>query len=701
MGCPDLPETAHFVSACCFYFFSFFRGFISFRQGMSKLRKPASRQPATTGNQTPITHSQPPLAAFFKNTRLQCALIFGFAFLLYANTLTHGFVLDDGIVITDNMFTKEGAKGIPGILTKDTFFGFFKVEGKENLVSGGRYRPFTLVLFALVYGVVGASPFVFHLLTVLLFGATCVVFYLTLRLIFARLGSDTADLLAWMAAVLFTVHPIHTEVVANIKGCDEIVTLLGCLGATFFALKALQTHAAGWYALSGLTFFAACISKENAAAFVVVTPLALWFSQAATPQEERPLQKIVWASLPIWAAFMVFFALRWSILHGQFGGEPMELMNNPFLKIVDGKWVRFDFAERMGTIFYTLWRYIALLFVPHPLTHDYYPRSIATMTFGEPMVLFSVLLYGFLTVYSLRGISRKDPVSFGILLYLLPLSIVSNIVFPIGTNMGERFAFMPSAGFCLVMAALLTRLGAKGNARLPLIIVGAVAALFALKTVTRNPVWASNEKLFLSDAANSPNSAKIQNACAGTYFDKASREADAAQKQEYYRLSVQHASKAIEIHPTYKDVFLTRAAAHYHLGEYDASIADYRRLIQIAPEDSKPRTFLAVALRDGGKYYGEKKGDLATAERYLTESWQINATDAETARLLGVANGVQGKHTEAIQFFAKAVELEPKNASLLFDLGTAYYASGNTAKGQELRAKALEMDPKLQETKGK
>ena len=166
-------------------------------------------------------------------------------------------------------------------------------------------------------------------------------------------------------------------------------------------------------------------------------------------------------------------------------------------------------------------------------------------------------------------------------------------------------------------------------------------------------------------------------------------------------MSVQHASKAIELHPTYKDVFLTRAAAHYHLGEYDASIADYRRLIQIAPEDSKPRTFLAVALRDGGKYYGEKKGDLATAERYLTESWQINATDAETARLLGVANGVQGKHTEAIQFFAKAVELEPKNASLLFDLGTAYYASGNTAKGQELRAKALEMDPKLQETKGK
>ena len=63
------------------------------------------------------------------NVRLHKVLIFAFAFLLYANTLTHDYTQDDAIVIYDNMFTTEGFSGIPGILKYDTFYGFFKVEG--------------------------------------------------------------------------------------------------------------------------------------------------------------------------------------------------------------------------------------------------------------------------------------------------------------------------------------------------------------------------------------------------------------------------------------------------------------------------------------------------------------------------------------------------------------------------------------------
>ncbi len=117
--------------------------------------------------------------SFFNNIMLQSGLIFAFAFLLYANTLTHGFVLDDAIVITDNMFTQQGIKGVGGILSNDTFFGFFKVEGKEALVTGGRYRPMTLVLFAILYQF-STGPFLFHFFTVLLFALTCVVLYRTL-----------------------------------------------------------------------------------------------------------------------------------------------------------------------------------------------------------------------------------------------------------------------------------------------------------------------------------------------------------------------------------------------------------------------------------------------------------------------------------------------------------------------------------------
>ncbi|MBL7828674.1 MAG: glycosyltransferase family 39 protein [Saprospiraceae bacterium] len=631
------------------------------------------------------------------NTRLQSLLIFAFAFVLYANTLSHDFVLDDAIVITDNMYTKEGVKGIGGILSKDTFFGFFKVEGKETLVSGGRYRPMTLVIFAMLYQVVGASPFVFHLLTVLLFAATCVLFYRTLLLLFGGAENDRAALLAWLAAVLFAAHPIHTEVVANIKGCDEIVTLLGCLATLYFVVRAFDTGKSSLNLVAGLIFFFTCLSKENAAAFVVIIPLALWFFR--NPGENgKP--SIFSLSMPVFGAFIAFFLLRGAILHWRFGGAPLELMNNPFLKIEGTQWVPFAPAEKFATIFYTLWKYIQLLFVPHPLTHDYYPRQIGLITFSNPMALLSLALYGYLLWYAIRGTQTRNPLAFGIWLYLLPLGIVSNFIFPIGTNMGERFVFMPSAGFCLVIALLLSKLF-QNNRSLTFVLFGAAIALFSLKTFTRNPVWASNETLFLSDAETSAQSAKLQNACGGVLFDKATNEKDPQKQKELCQRALVHLDRAVNIYPNYKDAYISRGGANYVLKNFDAAIADYRMAVKFATDDPRLKTYLALALRDGGKYQGEQKNDIVKAQTYLSESWQYNTKDPETARLLGVANGFQGKHPDAIMWFTKATELAPENASYWWDLGLAYSGSGNDAKGQEYRQKALQLDPKLLENRGK
>ncbi|MEQ1747594.1 MAG: hypothetical protein ABMA02_19340 [Saprospiraceae bacterium] len=646
------------------------------------------RKPAPRPQQTPATLPTLPLPPFFQNTRLQGLLLFVFACLLYANTLTHGFVQDDAIVITDNMFTTKGVDGIPGILGKDTFFGFFKVEGKETLVSGGRYRPLTLVVFALVYEVVGNNPFPFHLLTVLLFAATCVLLYQVLLLLLRgwAAGGERVPLVAWAAALLFAAHPIHTEVAANIKGCDEIVTLLGSLGALWLTLRYADTGKLLWGVLAAVSFFLACLSKENAATFVVVVPLALWFF--------RPfgVGQSVRYSLPVWVAFAVFFVIRGSILHWKFGSAPMELMNNPFLKIEGDQWVAFTLAEKLAAILYTLGKYLVLLVFPHPLTHDYYPRFIGLKTFSDPGVLASVVAYGLLTWYALRGMGRRDPVAFGILFFLLTISIVSNLVFPVGTNMGERFAFMPSAGFCLAVAVLLSR---WSNWKTAVGVAAAVALLFSVKTLLRNPVWVSNESLFFTDAETSVNSAKINNACGGVLFEKATAEKDETKRQDLLRRSFDHANQALKIYPNYKDALITRAGCQYFMKNYDGSVADYRMAVQLAANDPKPRTYLAIALRESGKYYGEQKGDLAKAIQCLSESWQIAPDDPETARLLGVANGVQGKSADALQWFKKAVELEPENASYLFDLGTAYYIAGDRVLGEQYRQRAIQKNPEV------
>ena len=376
-----------------------------------------------------------------------------------------------------------------------------------------------------------------------------------------------------------------------------------------------------------------------------------------------------------------------------------DLMNNPFLKFNGNEWVPFAAAEKLASIFYTLGKYIFLLIVPHPLTHDYYPRVIGMVNFANPMVLFSLAAYGFLGYQAVIGLQKRDPVRLGIWMYLLPLGIVSNFFFPIGTNMGERFAFMPSLGFCIAIAALLMQWINAGNWKNMLYAVGVVCALFSLKTLVRNTAWSSNENLFFTDVSTSDNSAKIHNACGGILFDRANKETNPEKRLDLCRQAVVHLTKALEIYPNYKDAFISRGGANFYLKNYDAAIADYRQAVRFGPDDPRWKTYLAMALRDGGQFYGEQKHDLATAMRYLSESWQINNQDAQTARLLGVANGVQARNADAITWFQKAVALDPKNASYLFDLGTAYYASGDAINGALYRQQAVALDPKLLENK--
>ncbi len=218
--------------------------------------------------------------AWLTNNKVHNWVLFLMGVLLYANTFTHDFAQDDAIVITDNMFTQQGISGIPGILTKDTFFGFFKDENKANLVAGGRYRPLTLVLFALEYELFGENPTVNHIVNALLYGLTGVFLYLLLLQFFPKKKDETKSFwIALAGSLLFIAHPIHTEAVANIKGRDEIMTLLLSLMALFYAFRAYRTKRLGLSVLAGVLFFLALLAKENAITFLAVVPLAFTFSR--------------------------------------------------------------------------------------------------------------------------------------------------------------------------------------------------------------------------------------------------------------------------------------------------------------------------------------------------------------------------------------------------------------------------------------
>ena len=619
-------------------------------------------------------------------------VIFGLACILYANTLGHGYTQDDAIVISDNMLTQQGFAGIKELLTKDTFYGFFKVEGKSRLVAGGRYRPLTPVMFAIEYQMFGLKPWIGHLMNMLLYGLTgIVIFLITGRIATdARLG-NAAPWFALVVAALFIAHPIHTEVVANIKGRDEIMSMLLALLALLVIYKNAAEVKWRQLALAGGLFFLALLSKENAITFLAIVPLALIMFKGVT------IPKALLQTVPLLVATGLFLWIRGAVIGWELGDPPRELLNNPFIKIVDGRYVDFTAGERSATIMYTLGKYLQLLFFPHPLTHDYYPRHIGIMTWGDWRVILSLLVYLGLGALAVIGLMRRTIWGFGIIFYLATLSIVSNIVFPVGTNMSERFVYMPSLGWAIALssAGLLVFQKYKLNRKVLIGVLGAVLLAFGAKTIHRNLAWKSNYTLFMTDIKTSDNSAKLLAACAGELTSRAAKLDDGPEKDRMIREALGYVGRAQEIHPNYKMSYLLKGNAHYYLEEWEASIASYNTVLKLEPGNAEANKNLGIAYRDGGRYYGQQAGDIQRSIQYLERAAELIPTDYEAVHSLGVAYGLSGQSAKAVTMFERCVELSPDNAMAHFNLGLAYQRSGDVPNAQKHREIAIQLDPEI------
>ena len=611
---------------------------------------------------------------------------------LYLPTIGFDYTQDDAIVITDNMYTSDGIKGIPGILGKDTFYGFFKQEGKANLVAGGRYRPLSLVLFAVERSIFGPKPWAGHLFNGLWYALACLMVYLLLqnwlKAFFGKKSGDKAPWIALAAALLFASHPVHTEVVANIKGRDEILSLLGGLTAAWCLSKAVQQEKLGIlpYVLAGAALFLGLMSKETALPMVVLIPLGLYTFLRVSPGRAAA------ASIPLWAGAAAFLVIRFSVLGFGLGEPSLELMNNPFLKLQGNTWVAFTTGEKWSTIFYSLGKYLQLLVWPHPLTHDYYPRQIDLTPWSHPQVLLSLLVHVGLLGYAIWSLPKRSLLGFCIWWYLGTLFLVSNLLFPVGVHVAERFLFAPSLGFALALGYGLSKLNRNaGWGLLLLFLLG-----YAGKTLSRSQVWKDNYTLFTTDIKTSPNSAKLRNAVGGELTTQAGKMEDINRRQALAKEAIGHLEEAVRLHPTYKNAYLLLGNAYIYLDQYDKSIEYYQRALQLDPEFADARNNLGIAYREAGRFAGEKQGNLALALDYLQKAVQYQQpADVETLRLLGVAYGMQGNAAQAIEWFTKAVQTAPQNAAALFDLGTAYYNAGDPATGARYHEEARKIDPNV------
>lgn len=564
--------------------------------------------------------------------------------LFYGNSLSNQFALDDGMVILDNKFVLNGVSGIPDILTHDSFYG--SIGNSENL-SGGRYRPLSLVSFAIEHELAGTDPLIYHLFNVFYYLVTCMVLLLLLRnFIFKNL-----PLAALAATVLFTIHPIHTEAVANIKSRDEIFSLLFLLLTLYFLLQ--YSHAAlkpRYLLLSLFSFMLALLSKENGIIFAAMIPLTIYIFS------NRPLSGIFSVSIPFWIVIGGYLLLRMSVLDPN-QNEVKEVMDNPYLLATGG--------EKYATIILVMLRYLLLLFWPHPLTYDYSYRQIPYVDFADINVWISIAIHLLMVVVVIQGFRKKDLLSWCILWYLSGLLLVSNILINIGAPIAERFLFQGSVAFAIALTAIghkfLQRIktGEKVKLSFSLALLLAVAVVCGWLTISRNSAWYSNETLFLHDVKTSPNSARA-NVYAGVAHiklcDKASND---SLKRKHALASLRYLQIADSIKPQYISTLLNMGVAYSRLDSVQQAEETWAQARLISPRN---KNFIAYDKYLGEAYYwsGMQKArnqDLSGCIQDLEKAVRYNPSNTEGWYNLGGAYFTTGQFEQARRCWEKTVAL--------------------------------------------
>ncbi|MBL7774999.1 MAG: DUF1736 domain-containing protein, partial [Saprospiraceae bacterium] len=498
-----------------------------------------------------------------------------FAFLLYANTLGHGYVLDDPLAIGKNELVKKGIGGIGEL------FGHHYRAGTEGAgASALLYRPLSLVTFAIEWSLSPNSPGLGHFMNALWYALTAAVGFAALRLLF----QGYHWLWAAGAMLLFAAHPLHTEVVANIKSRDEILNLFFAMAALYAWARWLEQPAGKWLGLALGAYFLALLSKESAVTFLPVFPLASWFFFRKTARQSAG------HALLFAVPAVLFLVLRAAVLSHTTDNFVVSEMDNP---IVTAQ----GFGERSATSFMVLWKYFQLLLFPQPLISDYSFRHLTVVNWSNWQALAGLAVYAGLLVYSIRGLQRREALAFCTAAFLCGVALYSQLPLVIGTLLGERLMYAPSLWFCAAAAFLIWKISRfdlreaaaqtgfpemkkwSAGAGILLVLALAMAAL----TLRRNPDWASNLALFSADVAKAPQSVRLHNGMGSELYALVGREGiSETERNELLERMRQHSQAGADIRPNPVS-YLNLGNVAISKNQFAEAIANYQKALDQAP----------------------------------------------------------------------------------------------------------------------
>lgn len=390
---------------------------------------------------------------------LASIILSGAVFVAYANCYQNSFLYDDLVLVVHNQFIRSWHYFL-------TFFTTFLGAGNNN--ASAYYRPLQQILYLLVFQSAGLSTATFHFLNVALHAANAVLMFTLGR----KLGFHAGAV--FVAALLWALHPIHTEAVTYISATADPLYAFFCLWGALVLLPDFSPRRMG---LAAVLFILALMSKESAIAFPLLAAALLYYTN-----EKRSEDRIYVRLWPLAVIGVLYVILHFALA-----------MHQPKMA-VSGAAPQASFLSALKALA-VIPRYFQLLLWPSPLYMKHLVDAAAPGAQAE--LILGILIVALCALQLLRRQTPATlPLSWGILWFagaFLPVSGVGDIVY-------EHWMYLPTVGLFLGVAqtiAVALRKNPKVfQSRLLYAVPCVIACLLGYLTWRQNYIWRDEETFY-------------------------------------------------------------------------------------------------------------------------------------------------------------------------------------------------------------
>lgn len=571
------------------------------------------------------------------------------AVLPYANSLLNGFVYvyDDGAQILDNPYVHSFK------FLKEVFLSSIRAGG---YVSTNYYRPLVTFANLCCFRFFGPSAYAYHLLSILLYAMVVCLIYDVTRTLFEKRNTAMA------AALLFAVHPVHSEVVDWVAASAELWLAVFFLLAFRFFLQPLRGMK-GVVALSlaGAFFLLALLSKEQAA---TLPPLLLVYGHFYRPDRTSASWQ---AKVGRYGLFWVILALYGGWRYHLWGGETT-LISHPGM----------GFFTTLLSGFALLGAYIGKLLWPVSLS-AYYPFQTSDSLWNLSVLAGVVALmaagFAFLTLWG-----RNRSYTFALLWFAVTLAPVLNARWMGANVFAERYLFLPSVAFSWLVGGAAVALWEKlscrkrGRRYAAAALACATLILCTARISARNRDWQDDLTLMKVTVAQHPDDARLRDALGNAYWMRDN--AGMAEREWRQVLAQSPDSVATLVH---------LGALLASQNRLDEATLLLRRAIELNPSYPGAHLNLGIALA--------QKGDLLSAREELRTAARLDPSSFEIYNMLGrVSYDLRNARDAEIEF-QKSVDLQPSLGAYLY-LGKIAMDRNDFSHAAQQFRKALELNPR-------